>query len=109
MTVTVRDLAIELRLSIDGTVDAAQEAVLDRVRGTATRLIERYASDAPDPVKDEAAVRCASFLYDVPPGSSATTPQNAFVSSGAQALLAPWRVQRAWIVGGDEPEDLDDE
>ena len=108
MAVTTADIAIELRLSVDGTdLDTAQTTVLERLVSVAQALTDKYAEDAPDDVKDESVIRTAAYLFDVPAGS-ANAPQNAFVYSGAQSLLSPWRVQRAWTIGGDEPEDLDD-
>ena len=106
--VTAADLAIELRISVDGDdLDDAQTAVMTRLVSVATALVDSYAGDAPDAIQEEAIIRVGAFLYDVVPGSS-NAPQNAMVSSGAQALLSPWRVQRGWIIGGDEPETIED-
>ena len=104
--ITAADLAVELRLSVDGTdLDTAQETVLNRLVNVAQALADKYADGAPDDVKDESVIRTAAYLFDVPAGS-ANAPQNAFVYSGAQSLLSPWRVQRAWVLGGNEPENL---
>ena len=110
MAVTASDLAIELRLSVDGEDDLeeAQTTVLERLISVADSLVTAYASSAPDDVKDEATIRCAAYLFDVPAGS-ANAPQNAMMYCGAHSLLSPWRVQRAWILGGSEPEDLSDD
>ena len=109
MAVTTADLAVELRLSVDGMdLDQAQEDVLERLRSVATRLVDTYANAAPDHIKDEAAIRVAGYLYDVAPGAI-NAPTNAMLYSGAEALLSPWRVQRAWIIGGSEPEDLSED
>ena len=107
MSVSTADLAVALRLSEDGSdLSSAQEAVLDRVRGVATRLAESYAPDAPDVVQDEAVVRLASYLYDAQPGASQRFT-NPFADSGAQALLARYRVVRAHKL--EEPDDDDTE
>ena len=99
MAITTADLAIALRLSVDGLdLDAAQTGVLERLAGVATALVESYAPEAPQAIKDESAIRVASYLYDSPPHVS-NQPQNAFVSSGAMALLSFWREQRAHRIG----------
>lgn len=106
MTVEAADLAIELRLSVDGQdLDDAQTTVLNRLVAVAHALVSAYADSAPDDVKAEAAIRIGAYLYDVAPGAS-NAPTNALLHSGAQALLSPWRVQRGWAIGGSEPEDL---
>lgn len=108
MAITAQDLAIELRLSVDGEdLDDAQTTVLTRLVSVANSLVEAYASGAPDDVKDEAAIRCAAYLFDTPASRPMAT--SALQSSGAQSLLAFWRVQRGWAIGGDAPKDLSDE
>ena len=52
--------------------------------------------DAPDDVKNEAAIQLVGYLLDAP---AARTPQNAFTNSGAQALLAPWHEIVSALVG----------
>ena len=94
--ITAKDLATALRLitSDDDVLDAVQTAQLERLAGVGSALVESYAPAAPDEIKNEASIRVAAFLYDVAPGG-VSAPQNAFVSSGAQALLSFWREQRA--------------
>ncbi len=86
------------------------EAALERVGAAASARVEKYASGAPQAVKDEALVRPAGrmiagkfHMYGndsrVEIGESeieyaAPTP-NLFTSSGAAGLLSPWRVRRA--------------
>ena len=106
MAITVADLAIELRLSVDGDLDAAQTAVLTRLKAVGESLVEGYADDAPDSVRDEAVIRVCAYLYDFSPGM-ATAPVNAMMYSGAQSLLSLWRPQRAHVLGGDDPVDLE--
>ena len=106
MAITVIDLSIELRLSVDGDdLDAAQTAVLTRLLNVGTELVDAYADGAPDSIKDEAVVRVAAYLFDFAPGM-ATAPTNPLMVSGAQSLLSLWRPQRAHVLGGDDPEDL---
>ena len=106
MAITVADLAIELRLSVDGDdLDAAQTAVLTRLKNVGTELVDAYADGAPASVRDEAVIRVCAYLYDFAPGM-ATAPTNPLMLSGAQCLLSLWRPQRAHVLGGDDPEDL---
>lgn len=92
MAVTNADVAVALRIvgSPTDTIPAGVDAILTRLRGTATALVEKYAEDAPDTIKDEAAIRVAGWLYDRPP-DAATRGHSAMLHSGAQSLLAPWR------------------
>ena len=78
---------------------------MTRLVNVATALVDAYAPDCPDAVNDEAVIRTAAYLYDAPPGAQ-SFHTNALAFSGAMALIAPWRVQRAYAIGGDAPEDL---
>ena len=86
------------------------KADTERVMGVASALVERYAPEAPQPVKNEAVIRCAGFLYGSDYGGIASEGaadqkvdyashpiggSNAFRRSGAMGLLSPWRVRRA--------------
>ena len=85
------------------------EADTERVMGVASALVERYAATAPQPVKNEAVIRCGGFLMGSDYGgvtSEGAADQtityaahpiggsNAFRRSGAMGLLSPWRVRR---------------
>ena len=102
MAVEATDIALALRIitSADDDLDDAITAQLERLAGVAQALCESYAPDAPEAILNEASIRIAAYLYDVTPGAS-NSPQNAFVSSGAQALLSFWREQRAVAIGGN--------
>ena len=97
--ITASDLAVALRIitSADESLDTAIESQLTRLAGVAQALCESYAPAAPESIKNEAAIRVASYLYDVSPGA-VNAPQNAFVHSGAMALLSFCREQRATLV-----------
>lgn len=96
VTLTVPQLAVALRLATapDQTIPAAQTDELTRILATATAMVERYAPAAPDGQHNEAAIRLAGWLYDTDP-SEIRRVQSPMANSGAAALLAPWRVQRA--------------
>ena len=101
VTLTATQLAYNMRLiaDTDETLAEPQLSVVNRVLATATAQVERYAPLAPEAVQNEAAVRLAGFLYDVPP-SQAGQFSNPLRQSGAMAVLSSWRTQRAVAVDG---------
>ena len=60
-----------------------------RIRGYVYIAIEQHSPNAPDAVKDEAAVRLGGYLYDQPHVGRAGTFANALRSSGAAHILLP--------------------
>ena len=84
-----------------------------RLLPVASSLVEKWAPAAPDPISNEAVIRCAGWLRGQPPtsmrreviGSYETEPAvsmtGALRHSGAMALLAPWKVRRAGFIGGE--------
>ena len=78
---------------------------IDRAAGAASAIIEDYAPDAPQALKDEALVRAVAYLASSRNGalsSASLGPQSRtyevhhaglFRKSGAQGLLATWRVR----------------
>ena len=95
VTISVIELAASLRLG-DGVANVAepQLSVLNRILAAASAMVVAYAPSAPDAVHDEATSRLAGYLYDAPPGFS-TRMSNPLQDSGAQALLARFRILRA--------------
>ena len=97
MTVTSIQLAGAIRVG-DGVAEPVEPelSIVRRVLGIAQEMIESRAPDAPEPVKDEATVRLAAYLYDFPPAPrGGDMYANVFVNSGAGSLLSRWSVQRA--------------
>ena len=82
-----------------------------RLGATAAALVEKYAPDAPDPVKDEAVIRASGWLRQAPSYGARTesegeistsytpTMTGALRASGAMALLTGWKVRRAGAIG----------
>ena len=91
MAVTVADVREALRVT-----DGQDEAILTRILGAASALVEKEAPGAPDVVKDEATIRVAAYLYDAPTTGTVATA-NVCRNSGAQLLLRPW-VKRGAVV-----------
>ena len=101
VTITAIQLAAALRLG-DGETALVEPQLsqINRVLASATALVEDYAPNAPEGIQNEAAIRLAAYLYDAPPGASQRFV-NAMANSGAQALLARFRVIRATKLDGD--------
>lgn len=95
----------------DGLEGGLADDRLDALGATAAALVERYAPDAPQAVKDESVIRCAGYLADMPAASVSRqvigpmevevmpARQSALRNSGAMALLSPWKVRRAGAIG----------
>lgn len=86
----------------------ASETDAARVLAVASALVERYAPAAPSHVQDEAVIRVSGYLLQIQPGAprqvSAGSVQTSIWiptgssplrSSGATAILAPWKRRRA--------------
>jgi hypothetical protein len=102
---TVEDLATAI---LGRPADTTEAANLTRVLATADALVENYARAAPPAIKREAVTRCAAYLYRIQPGaprqlSTGAVQQSLWIprgssplrSSGATALLTPWKRRRA--------------
>ena len=75
-----------------------------------TALVERYAPCAPEALQNEAVIRVAGWLADMPEASVAEWSLgemrqsyavgqiSALRHSGAMALLSPWKVRRGGVV-----------
>ena len=83
-------------------------AVAERLLAVSKQLVTDYA-DAPDPVSDEAVIRCAGWLYGRTPGVSEVEigdyrerfpagQLSALRHSGAMALLSSYKRRRAGVI-----------
>ena len=87
------------------------DATAQRLGSVAAELVENFAPDAPQPVKNEATIRTAGWMHEQPAAavrsetvgdistSFAATHTSALRHSGAMALLSPWKVRRAGAIG----------
>ena len=85
----------------------ADDTVTARLGATAAALVQRYAPDAPEPIKCEAVIRTAGWLREAPSYgarsesegeiSTGFTPSatSALRASGSMALLTAWKIRRA--------------
>ena len=96
--------------TLKAAIGAADDATTQRLGATAAALVERFAPNAPDVVKDEAVIRTAGWLLEAPsagvrrssvgPVDTTYSPNmtGALRASGAMAFLGPWKVRRAGVV-----------
>ena len=89
----------------------ATDAAVQRLGATVSAHVERFAADAPQPIKDEAVIRASAWLFDTKgavriDGVAAlnlspapTTSAPWFRHSGAMALLSPFKIRRAGVIG----------
>lgn len=98
------------------------EQTLQTMIDSATAVVERYAPNAPESVKDEAVIRILGYQADAPRSTERTLSSagkrkeivrtefqtikmsNVFWHSGASSLLSPWREHRAGIL--DDEDDM---
>ena len=91
MTLTVAELSAALRLG-----DTAEEtAEATRLLAYATEAVTKHAPNAPAVVLNEAAIRLAGYLFDMPNAGRGAGYADALRNSGAAAQLLPYRVHRA--------------
>ena len=102
MAVTIT--AAQLRAAARVGDSAAEVAEFDRLLPYASGAVETFLGSAfastDDAVVNEAVVRLVGYLYDQPTVSSGDRLANALRNSGAGAILLPYRVHRAGIIGG---------
>ena len=95
--------------ALAGILDV-DEDVAERLLAVALALVERFAPDAPQAVKNGALIRCAGWLSESPsagirressgPFDASYSPgmTGALRHSGAMALLSPWKARRAGVI-----------
>ena len=115
LTATQTEAGNELSLAVSALKDAispgAANDTIERLGAVASAHVEKYAPDAPDPVKSEAVIRFASYLFEAESGAVRSDGINVgeirtetdfitnhaavFRNCAAAALLSPWKVRRA--------------
>lgn len=98
VTITPDEAAVAVRAAASAdAVDPSVATVIGYLFKAAAAMIAERAPDAPDDIHNGAQIRLLGWLYDSDPAD----PQvgQALRVSGADALLAPWRVHRAGAIG----------
>ena len=84
---------------------------IQRLGATASALVEQYAANAPQAVKDTAVERCAGYLAQQPAAAVrsekagdvevgyAVSNMSVLRHSGAMAILSMYKIRRAGTVG----------
>ena len=91
MALTVAQLAAYLGLE---SRDSSQTEELQRLLDAATEIIEFEAPDAPTSIKELGVQRFAAYQHDQPFAARGQSFVNAFVNSGAGAVVSRWCIRR---------------
>ena len=102
VTISLTNLAADLRYG-DGTNEPAQPiaGMLQRHLDTATLIVARYASGAPDAIANTAATRIVGYLMDSPQAAAGMRYASILVNSGAHDVLRLWRPIDLYMDGGE--------
>ena len=100
----IRSITAEGLRTILGAESELQGRV-DSIHAAACARVKKYAVDAPIEVRNEAVILLSGWLWEATAQSRSVFPDDgegrpvnvsrAFLLSGAQGLLASWRVPRA--------------
>ena len=103
-------MAVTLQSNSLANALGADMTTAGRLLEVAKALVERYAPAAPEAVQNEAAIRCAGWLFEQPSGaitresqgeistSYAIASMSALRHSGAMGLLSVWKVRRGGVI-----------
>ena len=98
------------RACLSAALGLDDDATTDRLGETAAALVEGFAPNAPQPIRNEAVIRCSGWLLDSPSSgirresggpfdvSYSPVATGALRHSGAMGLLSPWKVRRAGAI-----------
>ena len=95
LTLTQAELSAAIRLG-DSTEETAEATRLLAyvTAAISTHLADAY-EDAPEAIVNEAAIRLAGYLFDMPNAGRGLSYANAGRNSGAWTILLPYRIHRA--------------
>ena len=101
MAVTLTQIELSAAIRLGDSTEETAEAT--RLLGYVTAAISTHLADAyedaPEAVVNEAAIRLAGYLFDMPNAGRGLSYANAGRNSGAWAVLLPFRVHRAGSTG----------
>lgn len=94
---TLDQMKLALRLDVGNELDAE----LTDLAAAALERATRQAPNAPEATARRAMLAFIGYLHDMPSGDPHMgNLQSAWRLCGAQAMLGPWTVRRAGIIGG---------
>ena len=96
MAVTNQQLYEAIRAGAGAPVGTALDD-MNRLLAYCNAAVERYASVAPEAVKDMAVIQLGQYLYDAPIAARRNA-SNALSESGVRAILAPYRRLTATLI-----------
>ena len=103
-------MAVTLTATALAEALAVKPALADRLLPVATALVDGFSTDAPEAISNESAIRVAGWLAEAPASGARSESQGdvrtgwspamtgALRSSGAMALLSPWKRRRAGVL-----------
>ena len=92
VSLTQAELSAAIRLG-DSTEEVAEATrLLAYVTAAITQHLGAAYEDAPETIVNEAAIRLAGYLFDMPNAGRGLSFANAGRNSGAWAILLPFRV-----------------
>ena len=100
VTLTLNELAIQLRYTTDASIPPRHEHHVDLNSwlNAATALVERRAPLAPSTTQNTAVALIAGYWAESPSASPQRFGYNAWLHSGAAQVLAPWIQRRAQAI-----------
>lgn len=96
---TIAEIAAAIR--VDST-DPRLQGLSDAVDLYITGRLGADAARVPAAVKKEAFIRVVGYLYDAPESAAGRGWANAWLNSGAAALVQPWHESHAGIIAGPD-------
>ena len=99
VTLTQAELSAAIRLGDSAEEVAEATRLLTYVTAAITQHLGDAYEDAPEAIVNEAAIRLAGYLFDMPNAGRGLSYANAGRNSGAWAVLLPFRVHRAGSTG----------
>ena len=100
VTLTLNELAVQLGYSVSDTVPPPHAYVVDLLDwlAAATEWVERRAPNAPENTQNRAVTQIAGYWSQAPLAPPQRFGYNAWLHSGAAALLAPYISRRAQAI-----------
>ena len=100
VTLTLNELAVQLGYSVSDSVPPLQAYVVDlrAYLAAATEWVERRAPLAPEDTMNRAVTQIAGYWSQSPLAPAQRFGYNAWLHSGAAALLGPWIKRRAQAI-----------
>ena len=100
VTLTLNELAVQLRYSVSDSVPPPHHYVVDLRDwlAAATEWVERRAPLAPEDTMNRAVTQICGYWSQSPVAPPQRFGYNAWLNSGAAALLAPWIKRRAQAI-----------